>query len=148
MRRMYITPKALEKYNRTPGCEACDLHQGSHSEHCRARIEKLMIEAGDAFKEGILEQQDSGAIDAVQVLRPAGHETVPSPPPDLKRQRVDENVAQAKLDGDGDTVMNVAGIVAAIRDKIDEPYIELSGEYWAMQNFPQGGASAWQRQGG
>ena len=41
-----------------------------------------------------------------------------------------------KLDGDGDTVMNVARIVAAIRDKIDEPYIDLSGEYWVMQNFP------------
>ena len=56
MMRMYITPKVLEKYNRTPGCEACDLHQGSRSEHCRARIEKLMIEAGDAFKAGGFEQ--------------------------------------------------------------------------------------------
>ena len=52
-------------------------------------------------------------------------------------QRVDENVAQAKLDGDGETVMNVTGIVAAVRDKIDEPYIDLSGEYWALQNYPK-----------
>ena len=67
MRRMYITPKVLEKYKRTPGCEACALHQGSHSEHCRARIEKLMIEAGDAFKAGGLEQQDSGTVDAAEL---------------------------------------------------------------------------------
>ena len=81
MRRMYITPKVLDKYNRTPGCEACDFHQGSHSEHCRARIEKLMIEAGDAFKAGSLEQPDSGTVDAAQALRPDGNETFSSPPP-------------------------------------------------------------------
>ena len=48
-----------------------------------------------------------------------------------------QNVVQVKLDGDGDTVMSVAGIVAAIRGKIDEPYIDLSGEYWALQNYPK-----------
>ena len=117
MRRMYITPKVLEQYKRTLGCEAYALHQGSHSEHCRARIEKLMIEAGDAFEAGGFEQQDSGTVDAAELS------------PDLKRQRVDEDVAQVKLDGDGDTVLNIAGIVAAIRDKIDEPYSDLSGEY-------------------
>ena len=46
-------------------------------------------------------------------------------------------MAQERFDGDGDAVMSMAGIVAAIRDKIDVPYIDLSGEYWALQNYPK-----------
>lgn len=55
-----------------------------------------------------------------------------------KRSREDGTEQQLQLtDVEGDTNMSIAGIVAAIRDKIDEPYVDLTGERWALKKFPE-----------
>ena len=39
----------LDKYGRTAGCPGC-VGNGQHSEECGARIEKEMVDKGDAIK--------------------------------------------------------------------------------------------------
>jgi hypothetical protein len=133
MRRMYITTKILSQYGRTDGCEACETHKGPHSQRCRERLEKLMIDAGDAFQASVGDRQiaDDGKD------RRAADDGEEQEAQSRKRARDDAAGEQPpSKDADGDTNMSIAGIVAAIRNKIDEPYVDLTRERWALSKFP------------
>ena len=48
-RRIYLNKAVLEKYGPTSFCRRCEVSGQPHSEECRRRIEKAMIDAGDAI---------------------------------------------------------------------------------------------------
>ena len=51
VRRVYITKEMIVKYGKTSDCPArLGIPGLAHSEPCRSRIERLMIEHGDAFR--------------------------------------------------------------------------------------------------
>jgi hypothetical protein len=81
IRRMYITKEMTAKFGITDTCPCClGIPGWSHSEACRVRIEKLMLEAGDAFQQG-----------PNPVVPPPAAEAGEAP----KRQRLEEGVASA-----------------------------------------------------
>ena len=57
IKRLYLRQNILEKYGRAPGCRACDGIGPTHSEACRARIEKAMIDSGGAITLGSKREQ-------------------------------------------------------------------------------------------
>ena len=60
MRQLYITEKLLEKYGKTPGRPKCEEYGVDHSAECRQRIEKAMIDAGEAFEMGGKQRRANG----------------------------------------------------------------------------------------
>ena len=48
-KRLYLRQNILDRYGRTAGCPGC-VGNGQHTEECRARIEKEMVDKGDAIK--------------------------------------------------------------------------------------------------
>ena len=48
-KRVHLRQNIWDKYGRTAGCAGC-LGIGQHTEECRARIEKELVNKGDAFK--------------------------------------------------------------------------------------------------
>jgi len=140
VKRMYISAKVIEKFGKTPGCPLCEGIGAFHSEACRARIEKAMLEAGDAFilnPEAGQQDQGGGQQAPGGVKRKNEEEAVAAEPP--KSPRFQEGAGssssgQAQPSKDDSTVpMQLGGIIAAITAQIDEPWIDLSQEAWKIK---------------
>jgi len=60
IRNMRITEGILKKYGRSDGCPRCGEFGPSHSTDCRLRLEKAMVDSGEAF---VLDGQPEKMID-------------------------------------------------------------------------------------
>ena len=60
--RTRITQKILDKYGRTDNCPACDKLGPSHSPECRLRIERAMVQSGEAHQFGGAEAEVTIAV--------------------------------------------------------------------------------------
>jgi len=124
LRRLFITEKVLAKFGRTSGCPRCEKYGAEHSAECRQRIEKKMVEAGDAFEAGAPASSSAPAV----IIAPQPAEVEGS----TRRPSVDEN---EMVDDDQPEV-----IVALIKDHFEREDVKL--EFWkdyrayAAQRFP------------
>ena len=135
---MYITNGMIVKFGKTEGCPCCLGVPGlAHNEHSRARIQKLIIEEGDAFR----------------LADPGQAPTPPTPTEEIvKRQRTEEGegtaVTPVPLDPSvGNTAsanevqpMEIGAVLGQICALMEAPAIDLtqdprvSKKLW--QSFP------------
>ena len=116
----YITRGVLDKYGRTPGCPKCEEFGVLHSAECKQRIEKLMIDSGEAYRE----------IDAVPVVV-AQASSAAAPTSGLT----------TPMSSGTATPVVMEGMIAYIQavSTMEEPKVELwrDKRMWKSQKFPE-----------
>jgi hypothetical protein len=120
---MYITTKILAKYGRSDNCPACEGLGPSHSAECRLRIEKAMIEAGEAY-------QLTNPIRQSEVAVPVEVPGTPLPSPRSSASEggpLSSTSSSSDSSDDEDKSISPAGMeqLIAIVDKIHGPVVDL-----------------------
>ena len=126
----YVTKAVLDKYGRTPGCPKCEEFGVLHSSECKQRIEKLMVDSGEAYKE-VDSVPISPAIPVV-VMAGAASEDVEMRSPSLSSSSGTAN--PEVLEG----MIGMIGYIQAV-NLMTEPKVEIwrDKKAWKSQKFPE-----------
>ena len=124
-----ITESILKKHGSTNGCPKCENFGSLHSAECRHRIEKLMVESGDAFV-----QRDQIKVE-VKTETPAqpdrdqaqSQEALTSSSSSSSNNDSEDNKVEVEL---------TEGYVAVLA-KMETPEVDISKDWrtWKCQKF-------------
>jgi len=139
IRNMRITEGILKKYGRSDGCPRCGEFGPSHSTDCRLRLEKAMVDSGEAFVlDGQPEKMIDISVDGMEMpITP--DVTMPNTPRPAAGTAAEGSAAKRqRTEIDNDVEMNASdiGTIAAL---LVEPEISLwkDRRAWHSQKCPR-----------